>query len=398
MDIKEKRQLCLEILESLIHLRIVFLATYKIYQNCTEALAGSWENSLSDFVNEKFFDTTRKKYYEIYRNGGSTTALIPLKLKTLNRIALTASNNLIALYDQRRCAWRYIADAQILCGIDRKRNKKDIEVNYADNPSAIFELQDPTSEILKKKEGSGTFLESSDFFALLHLLHYGKTKLSPNTIPPVAEALYQAACELSVYAFRKYKNNKIEYPKFLNKTTKNWLKELTKKIQLSELEAAMGKVDPRLALFEGNSNINQLEALYCKIAKGISSTIAPPEEIAKCEYENKFIINAFNLAIDIDDAIISKNKNRSGYYKNDTCFNLGNSTKLLLEAYENKIISTFAEEILVAYMLLMATTEATSLLGVKTTIQEAKKEYLNYLNSLLVIRDAFGEQFLPTML
>jgi hypothetical protein len=408
MEALEKQKLCLDILEKIIHLRTTFQATYENYNACSKTLAILWENGLDTFIEEKYFANIIQKYEKLYENNCAVYASIPLKiLVNYTRVSLTSSSEMEISSDARG----YTPSAEVLCGIDRTKNKeKDFNFPSRSVPLPFFYLQNPALDTIKipshrrySKHSIGCLINSDSFFALLYLLHYGKTKLIADTIPAVSKALYSSACELANAALKNPLKNKLKISEIKDLSIRIWLEKMANEIQNLDLEVEKKKLNNQLF----TSKFSQAIGQYLKMAKSIIPLLPPfPEKLKRCSFDSKRNMQGFALNIDLDPDCEYEYRRSIGEKDEGFYLKLGNNNNLSLLEYpyeddKNRYKTappSFEEELPVIYMALTSLIDKhpSYLEGIKITLIEAEKQYLNYLNACLTIKAAFKTQMLLT--
>jgi hypothetical protein len=407
METLEKQELCLDILEKIIHLRLTFQATYESYKACDKTLAVLWEKGLATFLQEKYFAAILEKYTSLYENNCSVYASIPLKIPLHNtRVSFVSSSKMEIALDLRG----YTPSAQVWCGMDRTKNEeKDFSFPSRSIPLPVLYLQNPALDTIKIPSYCyhKCLLQQYSFFALLYLLRYGKTKLMAATVPAVSKALYSAACNLAEEAFKKPVRNELEIPETEAGATKAWLKQMVKKVQALDLEAEKKKLNNQLF----TSKFSQAIGQYLKLAKAIMPSLSPlPEALKKCSFIFGGEFSSFTLDLDIDSACEYTYRRFIGEKNEGFYLKLGNNSLSLLEypheedgpykgdskRYKSPPPS-FEEELLVVYMALTSLIDSHGELeAIKATLIEAEKQYLAYLKACSTINAAFKTQMLLT--
>lgn len=401
METLEKQALCLDILEKIIHLRLTFLTTYEAYKTCDKASAILWEKGLATFLQEKYFTAILEKYTRLYENNCAVYASIPLKILIKHtRVSFSSSSNMEIALDLRG----YTPSAQVWCGMDRTKNKEgDFSFPSRSLPLPFLSLQNPALDTIKIPSYyyHQCLLAPSSFFALLYLLHYGKTKLLADAIPAISKALYLAACALTEEAFRKPTSNKLEVPEIKTGATKTWLEQMVKKVQALDLEAEKKKLNNQLF----TSKFSQAIGQYLKLAKAIMPSLPPlPKALQKCSFILGVEFSSFTLDLDLDSACEFLYRRFIGEKKEGFYLKLGNNALSLLEyPYEDAsnryktAPPSFKEELLVVYMALTSLMDDHGELeAIKATLLEAEQQYLNYLKACSTINAAFKTQMLLT--
>lgn len=400
METLEKQALCLDILEKIIHLRATFQATYENYKACDKASASLWEKGLATFLQEKYFAAIVEKYTRLYENNCAVYASIPLKILVKHtRVSFIASSKMEIALDLRG----YTPSAQVWCGMDRTKNEEgNFSFPSRSLPLPFISLQNPALDTIKiPSYYHQCLIAPSSFFALLYLLHHGKTKLLAGTIPGISKALYSAACNLAEEAFKKPLSNKLEIPAIKAGATKTWLEAMAKAVQPIPLEAEKKKLNNQLF----TSKFSQAIVQYLKLAKQIIPSLPPlPEQLKKCSFIYGGEFSSFTLDLDLDSACEFPYRRFIGEKNEGFYLKLGNNALSLLEyPYEDDrkcyktSPPTFEEELLVVYMALLSLIdEPGELKAIKATLAEAEKQYLNYLKACLTINAAFKTQMLLT--
>jgi len=352
-------------------------------------------------LQEKYFAAILEKYTRLYENNCAVYASIPLKiLVNHTRVAFSASSKMEIALDLRG----YAPSAQVWCGMDRTKNKEgDFSCPSRALPLPFLTLQNPALDTIKLPSYyyHQCLLEPSSFFALLYLLHFGKTKLLAGTIPGISEALYAAACNLAAEAFKKPVRNKLEIPEIEATATKTWLAAMAKAVQPLALEAEKKKLKNQLF----TSRFSQAIGQYLKLAKAMLPSLPPfPAVLKKGAFIFGWEFSSFTLDLDLDSACEFPYRRFIGEKIEGFYLKLGNNNLSLLEyPYEDDKKQykapppAFEEELLVIYMALMSLIdEPGGLKAIAATLVIAEQQYLAYLKACLTINAAFNTQMLLT--
>lgn len=386
MKAAEKQALCLKILEELILLRGVLCTTQKLYSPCSAALYKAWDEGLGTFIDAKFFAPVLAKYAPLLKKDIVTLTAVPLKIKSPLLISLFSSEVLTSTLE----AAAVTPSAFLWCGLGR--TDTNAPEGFKLLPVLKLSTPAPLSARITFQENAH-ILGNNTLTALVHLLHFGKLELLPETFSEVALAFYTAACHLEAYAFRKGSKKSLTLAPIgpLAAPVLTWLATFAKNSLITQTIAKDGLLTAEVYL----KNFFQTGENYYKIAATILAQQPAPALLEPYSLPRNGKTQLFDLRIESGNVT---NFQTAPLKSRDFCFWPGDTTGAIMGSFPRRIDANFAQGLIVAYLTLMNAVTEEGLLKIAQGLPETRLQYLSYLSTMLTVQTAFGPQILPTLI
>jgi hypothetical protein len=384
METFNKQEICLHILEELLHLRSVLYATNKIYTGCSTAISKTWNETLAAFIDAKFYNPVIAKYSKLYASETATFVALPLKLRGTSRMLLTSADRFLFFASENEAA-----SALLWLGVGRieARNRTNLE------PVSIVKLQDPRISSEKIVYCQETHvLHDYTLFALVHLLHNSEMEILEEALPEISQAFLAASLNLTAYAFRRENKKVIESPPPVDAAARTWFYAMAKQ---QEIEEEVAKYEKYSAEVCQKSFVAIMEKYYLAAAFPLDPKTVPAsiKNYSTLPYNGGRL---FDLTIDLTAASRFPKKDR--FISEGPSLEVGEVSGALLSGFPHAKGRDLAQGLIITYIVLMTTMTEAGLLEVEKTIPEAERQYLNYLNTMLSVKAAFAPQLLTTLL